>query len=289
SRPVLLSLVPTQLRRLLACPAATAWLAQCSVIWVGGAVLPDELARQARHAGLPLAPCYGATETAAMVCALPPARFLAGQGGCGPPLADVELRLEERCGVIALRTPRLSPGWWQAGRLRPFAAGDGWWRSGDAGGWSDPTTAGGASLEVRGRLDGAIHSGGETVFPEQVRQRLLDLIATARLPVAELLLLAEEDPLWGQRLVALVRWDGGDGHGKGPAGADDAGRGPGHGSGVGSGTAGLERLLGLARQLPPPQRPSRWLLCPELAPNAAGKWDRRRWQAWLASQAPPRG
>ncbi|MEB3360898.1 MAG: hypothetical protein VKI42_02105, partial [Synechococcaceae cyanobacterium] len=42
SRPVLLSLVPTQLRRLLACPAATAWLAQCSVIWVGGAVLPDE-------------------------------------------------------------------------------------------------------------------------------------------------------------------------------------------------------------------------------------------------------
>jgi O-succinylbenzoic acid--CoA ligase len=291
SRPVLLSLVPTQLRRLLACPAATAWLAQCSVIWVGGAALPDELARQARHAGLPLAPCYGATETAAMVCALPPGRFLAGQGGCGPPLADVELRLEGRCGVIALRTRRLSPGWWQAGRLRPFAAGDGWWRSGDAGGWSDPTTAGDASLEVRGRLDGAIHSGGETVFPEQVRQRLLDLIATARLPVAELLLLAEEDRHWGQRLVALVRWDAGagTGTGKGPGGADGAGRGPGHGSGADSGPAGLERLLGLARQLPPPQRPSRWLLCPELAPNAAGKWERRRWQAWLTSQAAARG
>lgn len=35
-RPVLLSLVPTQLARLMASPAATAWLAGCTVIWVGG-------------------------------------------------------------------------------------------------------------------------------------------------------------------------------------------------------------------------------------------------------------
>ncbi|MFN5695969.1 MAG: AMP-binding protein, partial [Cyanobacteriota bacterium] len=77
--PVLLSLVPTQLRRLMASAAATDWLRRCAVIWVGGAALPAELAREARRQRLPLAPCYGATETAAMVCALPPARFLAGE------------------------------------------------------------------------------------------------------------------------------------------------------------------------------------------------------------------
>lgn len=35
NRPVLLSLVPTQLHRLLSCPEAVAWLARCTVIWVG--------------------------------------------------------------------------------------------------------------------------------------------------------------------------------------------------------------------------------------------------------------
>ena len=301
SRPVLLSLVPTQLRRLLACSAATAWLARCSVIWVGGAALPEDLARRARHAGLPVAPCYGATETAAMVCALPPARFLAGEGGCGPPLADVELRLEGRIGAIALRTARLSPGWWQAGRLRPFAAADGWWRSGDAGGWSDNAAVAAASLEVLGRLDGAIHSGGETVFPEQVRQRLLALIHAARLPVAELLLLAEDDPRWGQRLVALVRLEGGESSSGSPGRGNGLGRGEGPG-GTASESLGVRQALGasteakaleplarLARQLPPPQRPSRWLLCPELAPSAAGKWEQGRWRSWLACQPPPRG
>ncbi|MFN7898484.1 MAG: AMP-binding protein [Synechococcaceae cyanobacterium] len=323
-RPVLLSLVPTQLRRLLDCPEAVAWLAGCSVIWVGGSALPEDLARRARQAGLPLSPCYGASETAAMVCALTPQRFLAGEAGCGPPLADVELRLEGESGAIALRTARLSPGWWQAGRLRPFTTADGGWRRGDAGGWSGQAGGPNASLVVRGRLDGAIHSGGETVFPEQVRHRLLDRIAAAGLPVAELLLLPEEDRRWGQRLVALVRLEGGAGdmaamdRGPGPrtrsseaedpapglsrgdreAAGYDAGSGdttgdrlaPGVGTGPESGLMPapprLETLVWVARQLPPAERPCRWLLCPELEPTAAGKWDLGRWRAWLARQSP---
>ena len=52
---------------------------------------------------------------------------------------------------------------------------------------------------------------------------------------------------------------------------------------------GLEALARLARQLPPAQRPHRWLLCPELAPTAAGKWELGRWRAWLARQPAPPG
>jgi len=61
-------------------------LLACDVIWVGGTSLSEDCAHQARQAGLPLAPCYGATETAAIVCALSPREFLASRAGCGPPL-----------------------------------------------------------------------------------------------------------------------------------------------------------------------------------------------------------
>jgi O-succinylbenzoic acid--CoA ligase len=255
-QPLLLSLVPTQLQRLMADPSGLAWLQRFDLIWLGGAGLAMELAARARQARLRLAPCYGATETAAMVCALEPDRFLAEVAGCGHPFADCQLRLGAQ-GAIELRTARLSPGWLQDGRLVPLATASGWWSSGDGGRFTDQ------GLEMLGRLDGAINSGGETVFPEQVEQQLLSLAGSAGLPLAALMLLGESDPLWGERLVGLFR----------PlaAGNDPAA------------TAQLEDALnGLARQLPPSQRPRRWLACAELAPSDLGKWQRGHWQRWLA-------
>jgi O-succinylbenzoic acid--CoA ligase len=255
---VLLSLVPTQLGRLLADPAGVAWLQQVALIWVGGAPLSPELAAMARQLRLPLAPCYGATETAAMVCALTPMRFLAGELGCGAPLDGVRLRVEAPSGALAIATARLSPGWLEQGALVPLPrTADGWWLSGDAARFSDQ------GLQVLGRLDAAIHSGGETVFPEQVEQRLVALIEAAALPVAALLLVAESDPLWGARLVALVRLQ-----------ADSA---------CEPVLAGLNQL---AQQLPPAQRPVRWQVCASLETTMAGKWQRQRWQQWLAGQLP---
>jgi O-succinylbenzoic acid--CoA ligase len=251
--PALLSLVPTQLQRLLAEPAASGWLRHLAVIWVGGAPLPPELAARARAAGLRLAPCYGATETAAMVTALAPEHFLAGAAGCGPPLSGVELRCVAPAGAVELRCGRLSPGFLEAGELRPLPRdGQGWWRSGDAG------RLGADGLELRGRLDGAIHSGGETVFPEQLEQRLSAAAAVADLPLQAVLLLGLDDPEWGQRLVALVRPG---------AGAD--------------GAALLARLEQLCAGWAPAERPRRWLLCPQLAPSPLGKWQRGRWRRWL--------
>ncbi|WP_152669592.1 AMP-binding protein [Synechococcus sp. GFB01] len=256
-RPTLLSLVPTQLQRLLAVAEGLAWLQRLTLIWVGGAPLPQVVAAGARAASLRLAPCYGATETAAMVCALKPDRFLAGIGGCGEPMADVELQLQPPIGAIAVRTARLSPGCLEAGTLRPLPiSGQGWWPSGDAG------RLDASGLTVLGRLDGAIHSGGETVFPEQVEQRLMAAAAAEGLPLQAILLLPERDPEWGQRLVALVR----------PSA-----------QALGEAGALLEELSRLCRALPAAERPRRWRLCPELAPGSHGKWRRRHWQRWLAS------
>ena len=261
-RPVLLSLVPTQLQRLMATPAGLAWLRQMAVIWLGGAPLPASLAGRARSAGLQLAPCSGATETAAMVCALAPDLFLAGVSGCGQPLVDVELQIEAASGAIAVRASRLSPGWLEAGQLQPLPRnGAGWWCSGDGG------ELGPDGLLVRGRLDGAIHSGAETVFPEELEERLLAAAALAGLPLQALLLLPVNDPEWGQRLVALVRPH---------SGADPE--------------ALLANLAACSQAWPPSERPQRWVVCGQLAPTADGKWQRQCWQQWLASlKARPMG
>ncbi len=249
THPALLSLVPTQLARLLAHPDGVAFLQQIQLIWIGGAALPPPLAQQARALQLPLAPCYGSTETAAMVAALPPARFLAGERGCGDPLVDVELRLAAD-GALEVRTDRLALGRWcadQPDRWEELMDAGGWWRSGDRA----TLTPG---LQIAGRIDGAIHSGGETVFPEQLEGRLMEASKAAGLPVDALLLVGVDDPDWGQRLVALV-------------GSTDA--------------AVLQRLAALTRPWSPAETPRRWVLCPDLAPSAVGKWQRQRWRDWL--------
>ncbi|SBO44906.1 AMP-binding protein [Cyanobium sp. NIES-981] len=253
--PALLSLVPTQLARLMVEPAGLAWLRCLAVIWVGGAPLPPALAARARRAGLRLSPCYGATETAAMVAALPPERFLAGVGGCGPALAGVELRLAPGSVALEVRCDRLSPGWVEAGVLQPLPGlRQGWWRSGDGARLSAE------GLRLLGRIDGAIHSGGETVFPEQIEARIRALAAEGGWPLQEVLLLALPDPDWGERLAGLVR----------PApGAD--------------GAALCRQLAAAAAGWAPAERPRRWLCCPGLEPSPLGKWERSRWQRWLLS------
>jgi O-succinylbenzoic acid--CoA ligase len=262
-RPALLSLVPTQLRRLLERPEGATWLGNCGLIWVGGAALPEDLAAEGRRLGLPLSPCYGSSETAAMVAALAPTRFQAGERGCGPALPHAELSIDPANGAVRVRGANLAVGEHRGGRFRPLPLqAGGWWSSGDRGRWG---AAGG--LELLGRLDGAINSGGETVFPEQVEVQLRALARQAGLPLGQLLVMAEPDPLWGERLVALVRADPEDPDPRAAA------------------RSLLPALNALAEVLPPCQRPRRWLACPELAPTSLGKWQRQRWRLWLEKRS----
>ena len=188
-----------------------------------------------------------------MVAALSPDRFLAGEPGCGDPLVDVELRLAAD-GALEVRTDRLALGCWRAAqpeRWEPLRDGDGWWRSGDQAALTP-------GLQIAGRIDGAIHSGGETVFPEQLEARLRQKLVTNNLPSIPVLMLAEPDPEWGERLVALV-------------GSADP--------------ALIVSLQQLTTSWLSAERPKRWLRCPELSPNAIGKWERKIWQQWLVRES----
>lgn len=190
-----LSLVPTQLRRLLEVPAAVRHLRAFDRIFVGGATLPPEDAARARAEGLRLAPCYGMTETAAMVTALDPEDFLAGAGGCGAALPHVSVELAEagatadRPARILLRGASLALGHWPGGGLEPgsFAAGD--------EGFFDSR----GSLHVVRRIDRLINTGGEKVDPARIERILAD-----SLPGAEVRVEGVPDPDWGERVVAFV-------------------------------------------------------------------------------------
>ena len=45
----------------------------------------------------------------------------------------------------------------------------------------------------------------------------------------------------------------------------------------------MRALQALVADWLPAERPIAWYSCPDLAPTAAGKWQRARWQAWLQS------
>lgn len=184
-----LSLVPTQLRRMLADPEATDRLHAFGMILVGGAACPPDLLASARRAELPLAPCYGSTETAAMVTALDPESFLQGVSGVGTPLPHARLetgpdqRIRIRASSLLYQYHPELPSF----RRDPYLTGD--LGTLDAAG----------RLHILGRADRVIITGGEKVHPEAVESAAL---ATGRVQQARCRGLP--DPEWGQRVELWI-------------------------------------------------------------------------------------
>ncbi len=93
---------------------------------------------------------------------------------------------------IELRTPSLG----RADRDgAPLAGADGWYRTGDIG-VVDPDTG---RLDVTGRADDVVVTGGENVWPQPVERVLAGVPG-----VAEVAVVGRDDPEWGQRVVAVV-------------------------------------------------------------------------------------
>ncbi|HUL52242.1 MAG TPA: AMP-binding protein [Opitutaceae bacterium] len=180
-----LSLVPTQLQRLLDQPTAAECLRRFRAVLVGGGPVWSDLLDRAAAARLPLAPGYGMTETAAMVSALRPEEFLAGRRGCGSalPHARVELGTD---GGIALVADSLFRGYY------PHWREPGPWQTEDLGRWDEH-----GGLHVLGRRDAVIITGGEKVEPGEVEAALR---ATGEF--ADVAVIGLPDATWGEAVVA---------------------------------------------------------------------------------------
>ncbi len=192
-----ISLVPTQLGRLLERPAATDWLRRFKAVLIGGAPLWRALEQRARDVGLPLGPCYGSTETAAMVTALRPEERPAGEGtSCGRPLSHAAVSIVSpetfaplspgETGLVVVRGESVHRGYFgNAPSAGAFVSAD--------LGYFDPD----GCLHIAGRRDTVIISGGEKVLPAEVESALHSTGQFAAVAV-----LGAPDSQWGQCVVA---------------------------------------------------------------------------------------
>ena len=177
TRTTLISLVPTTLLRLM---EAGVDLSSYAAVLVGGAGLPAAAAERARQSEVRLVRTYGMTETC---------------GGCnfdGAPLDGVQMRIQQ--GQILIRGPMLMNGYRLDPALTAEVIRDGWLHTADRGRMRPDGT-----LEVLGRLDDVIVSGGQKVSPVEVEEVLATHPAVADAAVAGL-----PDPVWGQAVAALV-------------------------------------------------------------------------------------
>lgn len=195
-RPTQVSLVATQLKRLLDDARAVEHLRACRTVLLGGGPTPRALRAQALDAGVPLAVGYGATETCAFVAATRDPRLVRREDVAGPALPGREI-VVDAAGRIAVGSPTLLDGYLDEGKLVSPLDHAGRFPTGDVGAIEDGV------LLVHGRADRMFISGGENVQPEEIEEALLAIDG-----VAEAVVVPAPSEEFGMRPVAFVAGDG---------------------------------------------------------------------------------
>ena len=168
------SVVPTQLVRLLDEPGGAAALAEFAAVLVGGAAAPAGLLDRARAAGVRAVTTYGMSETC---------------GGCvydGVPLDGVTVRAGGD-GLLRISGPVL---------MNRYRGGP---DLGDEFVTADLGYVRDGRVVVRGRADDVINTGGHKVVPGEVAAVLESCPG-----VLEVVVVGRADPEWGQRVTAVV-------------------------------------------------------------------------------------
>jgi o-succinylbenzoate---CoA ligase len=181
AEPDFVSLVPTQLHRMLDDETETAALRTFRTVLLGGGPIDPGLRERAAAAGIQVVATYGSAETA---------------GGCvydGVALDGVGLAVGAG-GRLRVAGPMLFDGYDGDPELTSQVLVDGWFLTSDAARIDED-----GRLQVLGRLDDMVVTGGVNVPGPAVARRL-----RAHPSVTEAEVLGVPDPEWGNRLVAYV-------------------------------------------------------------------------------------
>ena len=190
-----LSLVPTQLRRLLDARQGRA-PERVRAVLVGGGPIPSGLLRRGSDRGWPLHTSYGSTEMASQITTTSPGASRADLQTAGRRLPHRRVRIAED-GHILVAGPSLCVGVIEGDTLRDPRE-DGWYPTGDVG----HVDAQGR-LHVQGRVDRQFVSGGENIQPEEIEAALERVDEIERAVVV-----AVPHEAYGHRPVAFVRTRG---------------------------------------------------------------------------------
>jgi O-succinylbenzoic acid--CoA ligase len=267
-----LSLVPTQLQRLLNQPERIPWLSRFQTVLVGGAPAWPDLLEVARLHRIRLAPTYGMTETASQIATLKPRDFLEGKNGCGQVLPHAQITIfnsmgdrlgPHQTGIITVWAKSLALGYYpsqpdtpngstssplRAKNLKmdgfrsfqPFFKQPGL-QTDDLGFFDEQ-----GYLHIVGRTSDKIITGGENVFPAEVEAAIR---ATGL--VQDVCVMGIRDRHWGQIITAIYV--------------------PSHAS-----TSQQDLQTALANQLSKFKQPKQWIAVAHLPRNAQGKIDRQQ-------------
>ncbi|MGL5063521.1 MAG: 2-succinylbenzoate--CoA ligase, partial [Microcoleus sp.] len=192
-----ISLVPTQLQRLLQNSDTANWLSRFHTVLLGGAPAWPELLTTARNCKIKLALTYGMTETASQIATLKPEDFLAGNNSSGQILPHAKVTIRgandtilsyNETGNICIKAKSLALGYypetWKNSEFLQL----------DDLGFFDKNNF----LNIVGRSSDKIITGGENVFPAEVEAaiRSTDL-------VTDICTIGLPDKHWGQAVTAV--------------------------------------------------------------------------------------
>ena len=193
----LISLVPTQLQRLLQNPELTEWLSQFNTVLLGGAPAWNELLEKARFHRIRLAPTYGMTETASQIATLKPDDFLRGKISSGQILPHAKVTIHNQqgeilnpnqVGNITIQAQSLALGYYPI--IRENQAD---FQVDDLGFLDEQ-----GHLNIVGRNSDKIITGGENIYPAEIESAI-----QATQLVADICVIGIPDKHWGQALTAI--------------------------------------------------------------------------------------
>jgi o-succinylbenzoate---CoA ligase len=192
-----ISLVPTQLQRLLQNSELTEWLSQFNTVLLGGAPAWNELLEKARFHHIRLAPTYGMTETASQIATLKVDDFLGGKISSGQilPHAKVTIRNQQgeilnsnQIGNITIHAQSLALGYYPKTRENQAD-----FTVDDLGFLDDQ-----GYLNIVGRNSDKIITGGENIYPAEIESAI-----QATQMVTDICVIGIPDKHWGQALTAI--------------------------------------------------------------------------------------
>lgn len=187
-----LSLVATQLYRLLRDEENTELLRGLKAVLLGGSAMPRTLIEKALDAELRIHTSYGCTEMASQITTT--RKATAGElATSGSLLPHREISIAAS-GEILVRGATLFRGYVEGTTIRSAVDESGWYRTRDTG-FRDSE----GRLYVTGRIDNMFISGGENIQPEEIEQALCSIPG-----ILQSLVVPIADEEFGARPVAYI-------------------------------------------------------------------------------------
>jgi O-succinylbenzoic acid--CoA ligase len=192
-----LSLVATQLYRLIQFGSGLNALRNTKAILLGGSAIPESLIRAAIDNRLPIHTTYGMTEMASQITTTRANESVEALLTSGRPLNPNAVKLTPD-GEILIRGECLFKGYIEDNHTILNLIDGAWFATGDRGAFNAK-----GCLTVFGRKDNQFISGGENIQPEEI-EKFLTLLDG----VEEAIVVPVADDEFGQRPIAFIKAEG---------------------------------------------------------------------------------